>query len=696
MKESYEKIAGKKIRNTSNIIDEKEMYALIQRVTGSKVYADKFVFKSLAYNSDGADRYEMYDDGDKIVIEATCGVAAAVAFNYYLREYCNSYFGPINENINLPDVPPELGKSIKNNSVFLFRYFMNYCTFGFTYLYAGWKEYEKLTDWMLLSGINVYLNIVGHEIVWRDMLMLLGYTKQQAVDYICGPAYTPWQWMGNVTHYGGNLPEWWFDEQKELGNKINNKMRAFGAEPMLPGFFGMVPQDFSTKHPSSKPIDQGLFLYAFHRPSIIGGNDALFDKAAAIFYDKTKEHFGDVHYFSGDPFHEGGTTDGIDLTEYARQIIATMKKHTKDGIWFLQGWDKNPKKEMLDAVEKEDVIVINLSSDKKYNSSKNYEGHPFIYSATCNFGGARLMDGNLKGLLLEPFDAVKRDDIMSVGVGMTMEAVELDEILYEGIAYNSIRGEKPDIEEFLRSYVKARFGRVYNNLVEAFRIIADHILTLNENSNYSGRESGLCAAPGLDVKKVSYSSVALKVSYDEKQLEKVLALMLESYDELKDNECYIFDITDIKRQINANRSWHIIDNLLSSFKNKDEIGFELYAKELLELYDVQNELMSKNPRTRLDAYIEKAKNMGRNPSEKTMFAYNALVLLTNWLDKSHPVLDLDYGHREWHGMLSEFYKKRWQIFIEMMRMHINNPENLPDVAWQEYCYTFIMGSISEN
>ena len=68
----------------------------------------------------GMDAYKLFDEGDKIVIEATSGVAACVAFNTYLKEICKCFFGPITKNMKLPQKPPRVGKKIENNSVFLY------------------------------------------------------------------------------------------------------------------------------------------------------------------------------------------------------------------------------------------------------------------------------------------------------------------------------------------------------------------------------------------------------------------------------------------------------------------------------------------------------------------------------------------------------------------------------------------------
>lgn len=689
MKDILDKIAFKKNKNSNSSLNEEALRGLIFRVTKSTVYADKFRFEQLG--DAASDSYRMYDRDDKIVIEASSGVTAAAAFNRYLTQYCNSYFGPINQNINLPDEPPKINGIAEDRSVFVFRYFLNYCTFSYSLLFNGWEEYERLTDWMLLSGVNLYLNIIGHEIVCRDMLLELGYTKEEISDYIAGPAYLPWQWMGNMSGFGGNLPDWWYDEQKTLANKINDKMRLFGAEPIVPGFFGMVPTDFGEKYPNSKPADQGMWCASFRQPSLLLPDDEMFEKTAEIFYGKTREHFGNIHYFSGDPFHEGGNTEGFDLAEYGRAIINTMKSHNDDSIWFLQGWSETPRREMLEAVSKEDVVVISLSADKNYDTCDNFRGYPWIYSSTCNFGGTRIIYGNLNGMLTQPYDAVGRDDITTVGIGMTMEGIELDEMLFGAFSYTAVRSEKPNIDDYVRDYVKSRFSYVSDSLYEAYGILAKEIYILT-NNDYSGRESVFCAAPKIDVKSASASAMVFDVYYDEGRLVKVLELLKSEASRLNGNECYEFDVTDIERQLNANEGWRLVNKFISAFKKSDSEEFGRYSTEFLRLYDAQIELMKKLKKTNLENFISHAKAYGRSDADKEMFAFNAVNMLMLWSDKDSPNSLNDYAHREWAGLL-EFYKKRWTAYIKHMEINIANPDKLSEFDWRGYEYAETMRMI---
>ncbi len=683
------KIAQRKLNNIPNRLSEAAVKALIKRITKSDKYADIFAVKQ-AFAESAYDTYRLYSSGGKIVIEANTGVAAAVAFNYYLKNYCNSFYGPLTDNINLPENPPVPEGSIEGKSEFIYRYFLNYCTFSYTYLFAGWKEWERLTDFMLLSGVNLYLNIIGHEKVWKDALSTLGYSRADTDKFICGPAYLPWQWMANMTGFGGNLTDNWYEKQKALSNKINEKMREFSSAVMLPGFYGMVPADFAEKFPESAPVKQGMWC-GLERPALLNTTDPMFSRVADAFYAATKQNFGECKFFSADPFHEGGSTQGVDLKEFGVGVLSKMQKHNSGSVWFLQGWQDNPKREMLKALSKTDVLVGNLSADNNYDAGDDFCGYPWLYLTTPNFGGTRKMSGNMRGLISEPLDILDKPEQNSmVGIGMTMEAVEIDEIIYDLFATLTFSKERFTQESYIKQYITARYGYCNENLFEAFKLLADNMYT-NEGSNLFGsKESSLCPRPNLKVRNTSTWGEKRDVPYSKDILPRIIKQLLAEYENLQNNACYKFDLADITRQAVSDKGWNLIKALDKSYDEENKEEFCQLSEKYLSLFDIQEELMSGNDLTRLERWVNRARDYGDTQTEKNMYVYNAKNLITLWAPKENSQELRDYSHREWAGMLKPFYKRRWQAYLNALQFHFEDRENLPTIDWKEFDYVFLM------
>ena len=71
-------------------------------------------------------------------------------------------------------------------------------------------------------------------------------------DHFAGPAFLPWQRMGNLNSFGGPLPIGWTKFTLNLQHQILTRMRGLGMTPVLPAFSGFVPTAFEVHYPKSK------------------------------------------------------------------------------------------------------------------------------------------------------------------------------------------------------------------------------------------------------------------------------------------------------------------------------------------------------------------------------------------------------------------------------------------------------------
>ena len=101
---------------------------------------------------------------------------------------------------------------------------------------------------MALHGINMPLQIIGLDVVWKNLLTKdLGYTSSEANKFIAGPCFQAWWGMNNLQGWGGPNPDWWYTRQEALAKKILARERELGMQPVLPGYAGMAPSDITSK-----------------------------------------------------------------------------------------------------------------------------------------------------------------------------------------------------------------------------------------------------------------------------------------------------------------------------------------------------------------------------------------------------------------------------------------------------------------
>lgn len=110
---------------------------------------------------------------DVVRIEATSGVSACKAFNYYLKYYCNSHVSWDEMRITLPASLPEVNETIVSPSQIV--YYQNVCTWSYSFVWWQWADWQRHIDWIALNGITLTLAPM-QELVWERVYRQLGKT----------------------------------------------------------------------------------------------------------------------------------------------------------------------------------------------------------------------------------------------------------------------------------------------------------------------------------------------------------------------------------------------------------------------------------------------------------------------------------------------------------------------------------------
>ena len=131
----------------------------------------------------------------------------------------------VDDHLDMPATLPAVDKKVTVDARCKDRFFLNYCTFGYTMPWWQWEDWEHFIDWMALNGINLPLAITGQESIWLKVWTKLGLSESEVRNYFTGPAHLPWHRMLNIDYWQGNLPMSWLDGQEELQKKIVARQR---------------------------------------------------------------------------------------------------------------------------------------------------------------------------------------------------------------------------------------------------------------------------------------------------------------------------------------------------------------------------------------------------------------------------------------------------------------------------------------
>ena len=440
-------------------------YLLAKRVLKDR--ADDFIFQ-LSDENAPKDFFEIGGKKGKILIKGNNGVSLASGLNWYLKKYCNSQYTIIDQHIDLPDNLPVPEPAERIETQFKYRYFFNMCTFSYTMAWWDWKDWERQIDWMAMNGVNLPLAITGQEAVWYDVYRELGLSDKQINDFLVGPAYLPWGWMGNIDGLGGPLPASWIEKHKLLQQKILQRERALGMTPVLQGFTGHVPESIGELYPDAKLHKTGNWSAGFGGTYFLDPEDSLFQRIGKMFIDKQTAMYGTDHYYAADCFNEVNpdTDDPAFLSRMSKSVYHSMASADPAAVWVMQAWFlyysmddfwKEPQaKALLGAVPDDKLIMLDLYGElhPAWKKRSAFYGKPWIWNVLHNFGGRTSMSGNLREMAGNLNEALTSDSSRNLsGIGMAMEYFGNNPVVEEFVMSMVWKPSVTDVTEWLDTYI---------------------------------------------------------------------------------------------------------------------------------------------------------------------------------------------------------------------------------------------------
>lgn len=637
------------------------------------------------------DFFELDQQGDKVVVRGNSYVNIAAGVNWYLKYYAGIHLSWNGMKAKLPVVLPPVPEKERHETELKYRYDLNYCTYSYSMAFWDWDRWEREIDWMALHGVNMPLSIVGMETVWKNVLAQLGYSQEEIGQFIAGPAFLAWWHMNNLEGWGGPNPEAWYGQQVKLQQRILNRMRQWGIEPVFPGYAGMLPHNAREKL-GVNVADPGTWC-GFRRPAFLQPTDPFFERIAGLYYAEMEKLFGKAKYYSIDPFHEGGNTAGVDLDAAGKAIMKAMKKNNPEAVWVIQAWQANPRPAMIDGLEAGDLMVLDLSSenrpmwgdpDSQWYREKGYGKHNWLYCMLLNFGGNVGLHGKMDRLIGGFYLAKNHPNGKTmVGVGITPEGIENNPVMYELLFELPWRSSEFTKEEWIREYVKARYGTNDPQLVKAWEVLAATAYNCKRVQEGT-TESVFCARPQEDIHSAS-SWGSSEMYYASRDLRPAAEAMLSVADRYRGNNNFEYDLVDVVRQTVADYANGLQKQVTAAYRKGDKKRFEELSQEFLNLILTQDELLATRPEFKVGTWLEQAKKLGQDSIQKRLYEWNARTQITTWGDRVAADEGglRDYSHREWNGLLKDFYYPRWKAYFGMLKKRMDG-QNAEEIDWYAF------------
>ena len=666
-------------------------------------------------NSTSAASKSAAGKNNPIIIRGNSWVNIAVGINWYLKHHAGIHISWNNMNVKLPAVLPIVKQKERHETDLKLRYNFNYCTFSYTMAFWDWNRWQKEIDWMALHGINMPLAAVGTESVWRNMLLKLGYSEEEVGKFIAGPAFLAWWEMNNLEGWGGPLPLSWYKQQETLQKKILARMKEMGMKPVLLGYCGMVPHDAKQKL-GLNVTDAGRWN-SYQRPANLSPTDSRFAEIADLYYKELTRLYGKSDYYSMDPFHESGNDAAVDYGKAGEALMSAMKRANPHAIWVVQGWNENPRPQMIANLKVGDLLVLDLFSESRQNfkdfctgentsgtgkkdfSTSKKEGiygkHQWLFCLLENFGGNVGLHGRMDQLLNNFYLATGKKDtpkqenssLLTLhsslkGWGFTMEGSENNPVMFELMSELPWRAEKITKEDWIREYCYARYGVHDATIEKAWILLAQSIYNCPKGNIQQGtHESIFCARPSLNSYQVSTWSL-MSNYYDPEDTRQAAILLTSVAEKYRGNNNFEYDLVDICRQALADQGRKQYLKAMADYKSFSRQEFKKDSNRFLKMILLQDKLLGTRPEFRLGRWIEEARSLGKTAEEKDLYEWNARVQITTWGNRicaDNGGLH-DYGHKEWQGLLKDFYYLRWSTFMKSLASQLSL-QNTPQIDW---------------
>ncbi|CAN6295052.1 unnamed protein product [Urochloa humidicola] len=671
-------------------------------------------------------------DGAEIVIQGTTGVELVSGLHWYLKYWCGAHIswdktgGAQLASVPSPGSLPRVkGEGVKIERPVPWNYYQNVVTSSYSFVWWDWKRWEKEIDWMALQGISLPLAFTGQEAIWQKVFKTFNVTDRDLDDFFGGPAFLAWARMGNLHGWGGPLSQNWLDQQLALQKKILSRMIELGMIPVLPSFSGNVPAVFSKLFPSANITRLGDWNTVDADPRycctyLLGPSDALFLEVGQAFIRQQLKEYGDVtNIYSCDTFNENTppTNEPSYISSLGSAVYEAMSRGNKNAVWLMQGWLfysdaafwKEPQmKALLHSVPIGKMVVLDLFADVKpiWKISSQFYGVPYIWCLLHNFGGNIEMYGILDSIASGPIDARTSYNSTMIGVGMCMEGIEQNPVVYDLTSEMAFRNKKVEVEDWLKTYSYRRYGQANTEIEKAWRYlyrtiynctdgIADHnkdyivefpdISPSSFGSQLSKRRAISSNHRRFFLSEVSGSLPHPHLWYSTKEAIKALELFLDAGNDFSESLTYRYDLVDLTRQCLSKLANDVYLDAMSSYQKKDSNGLNSHTKRFLEIIVDIDTLLAADDNFLLGPWLESAKSLAVTESERKQYEWNARTQVTMWYDNTETEQSKlhDYANKFWSGLMKSYYLPRASKYFAYLTRSLQENRSFQLEEWRK-------------
>ncbi|KAL2932385.1 Alpha-N-acetylglucosaminidase [Bienertia sinuspersici] len=418
-----------------------------------------------------------------------------------------------------------------------------------------------------------------------------------------------------------------------------------------------------------------MVLYFLLDPS-----DPLFVKLGEAFIKQQIKEYGDVtDIYNCDTFNENSppTDDPTYISSLGAAVYEAMAKGDKYAVWLMQvlpflSFSPYPRdgsfiqilnfgshlkwKYVLDFCQYElccsssfgpkgKMVVLDLFAEVKpiWETSSQFYGTPYVWCMLHNFGGNIEMYGVLDSVASGPVNARTSENSTMVGVGMCMEGIEHNPVVYELMSEMAFRNEKVELVEWIKTYSCRRYGKAIPQLETAWEIlyhtiynctdgIADHNkdyivefpdwdpvnnITLSITREHQKQDLfSLRRSMRHFLLNSELSLPKPHLWYPTEEAVTALYLFLDAGKDLVGSLTYRYDLVDLTRQALSKLANNVYLKAVTAFQRKDLKALNFHRKKFIQLIKDIDEVLASDDNFLLGTWLESAKSLASDLEEK--------------------------------------------------------------------------------
>lgn len=614
----------------------------------------------------GGDRFRVTGRTGAITIEATTPAVLLTGFNAYLKHVAHADISWNGRQLNLPPRLPAPRADLSRAANVRHRFALNDTNDGYTGPYADWDYWRHEIDVLALHGINDVLVYVGADEVYYRTFREFGYTDDEIRSWIPAPSHQPWWLLQNLSGFGGPVSRRLLTRRADLARKIVTRLRELGMTPVLPGYFGTVPPGFADKNPGARVIPQGVWN-GFVRPDWLDPRDPFFPRVAAAFYRHQRDLYGDTAMYKMDLLHEGGSPGDVPPADAARAVERALRRAHPNALWAILGWQHNPRPEILAAVDRDLMFIVDGLSDRDppvTDRERDWGGTPYAFGTIWQYGGHTTMGVNAPDwVALYPRWRDKPGSALS-GIALMPEAIDNNPAAFELFTELAWTRGTIDLDAWFTAFARARYGGDDPHARAAWRVLRRTAYDMTRTGGMAEAHSGLYGGrPDLTMRSANRPPYDFR--YDPHAFAEALTELLQVSPRLRRSSAYRYDLVDVARQVLSNHSRLLLPRLAAAYDARDRPRFRALAAQWLRSMWLMDRLTGTQPQLLLGRWTAAARSWGGDAAERDRLEYAARALLTTWGGRENADAGNlhDYANREWSGLVGGLYLTRWTVYL---------------------------------